>query len=93
MNILGISQVRNKLPQLVDEVDEKLGQLFITKNGRAKAVLVSAEEFDSWIETIASYSDPETMKIHKEIKSAKSIKDLKNVISLEKLMKRLYLKE
>lgn len=89
MNILGISEARNNLPQLVDEVDENLSQLFITKNGRPKAVLISTEEFESWVETIASYSDPETMRIHNEIKSAKSAKDLKNVISLEKLIKSL----
>lgn len=71
MNILGISEVRNKLPQLVDEVDEKLGQLFITKNGRAKAVLISAGEFDSWVETIASYQDKETRKRNRQLKTLK----------------------
>ena len=69
MNILGISEVRNKLPQLVDEVDEKLGQLFITKNGRAKAVLMSSEEFESWVETLASYQDKETRQRNKELKT------------------------
>lgn len=85
MNILGISQVRAKLPQLVDEVDQKLGQLFITKNGRAKAVLISADEFESWIETIASYEDKETMKRNKELKSLKR----KDLLTLEELKAKL----
>lgn len=67
MQIVGVSEARTKLAQLVDQVDESLGRLFITKNGRAKAVLMSAQEFESWIETIASYQDPETRKRNKEL--------------------------
>lgn len=67
MHALGVSEARTKLPQLVDEVDERLEQLFITKNGRTKAVLISADEFESWIETIASYKDKETRKRNKQV--------------------------
>lgn len=85
MNTLGVSEVRTKLPQLIDEVDEKLGQLFITKNGRAKAVLISADEFESWIETIASYKDAETRKRNKELKNLKR----KDLLTLEELKAKL----
>jgi len=89
---LGISQVRQNLPKLIDEVDARFERLFITKGGKAKAVIMSADEFESWTETIASYEDPETMKIHKEVKAAKSVRDIKNRISLEELKKRLKVK-
>ena len=89
MMTLGVSQVRQNLPKLIDEVDARFERLFITKGGKPKAVLMSSEEFESWMETIASYENPETMKIHKEVKSAKSVKDIKNRISLEELKKRL----
>ena len=89
MMTLGISQVRQNLPKLIDEIDSRFERLFITKGGKAKAVLMSADEFESWIETFASYEDPETMKLHKEIKAAKSITDIKNRISLEDLKKKL----
>lgn len=85
MNILGISEARNKLPQLVDEVDEKLGQLFITKNGRAKAVLISADEFDSWVETIASYQDKETRKRNRQLKTLKK----SDLLTFEELKQKL----
>lgn len=85
MITLGISEVRSKLPQIVDEVDEKLSQLFITKNGRAKAVIMSADEYESWVETIASYNDPETMRRHRELKNLKR----KDLITLEELKRRL----
>lgn len=71
MNILGVSETRSRLPQLVDQVDQELGQLFITKNGRTKAVLISSEEYESWIETIASYQDAQTLKRNSELKSKK----------------------
>ena len=89
MMTLGVSQVRQNLPKLIDEVDARFERLFITKGGKQKAVLMSSEEFESWMETFASYENPETMKIHKEVKSAKSVKDIKNRISLEELKKRL----
>ena len=89
MITLGVSQARANLPKLIDEIDSRFERLFITKGGKAKAVIMSSEEFEGWMETFASYEDPETMKIHKEIKSAKSVKDIKNRISLEELRKRL----
>lgn len=89
MLTLGVSQVRQNLPKLINEIDARFERLFITKGGKAKAVLMSAEEFESWIETFASYADPQTLKIHKEVKSAKSVKDIKNRMSLEELKKKL----
>lgn len=85
MYTLGVSEARTNLAQLVDQVDEGLGRLFITKNGRAKAVLISAEEFESWIETIASYQDPETRKRNKELKTIKQ----KNLLTLKSLKAKL----
>ena len=85
MNILGVSEARSKLPKLVDQVDRELGQFFITKSGRTKAVLVSSEEYESWIETIASYRDPQTRKRNKELKSGSKSK----LLTLEELQKNL----
>ena len=76
MNTLGISEARSKLPQLIDQVDQELGSLFITKNGKPKAVLMSSEEFESWVETVASYQDPQTRKRNTELKSGKKQKFL-----------------
>lgn len=68
MITLTISEARAKLANLVDQVDEQFERLFITKNGKAKAVLISSEEFESWIETIASYQDKETLKRNQRLK-------------------------
>ena len=92
MITLGVSQARQSLPKLIEEVDSHFERLTITKGGRAKAVLMSADEFESWIETLASYQDRETMKIHDEIKSAKSIKEIKNLITLKEMGRRVGIK-
>ncbi len=95
MITLGVSQVRQNLPKLIDEVDARFERLFITKGGKAKAVIMSAGEFQSWVETLASYEDPETMKVIREVKnmSLAEIRKSKKFITLEELKKRLNVKE
>jgi antitoxin YefM len=62
MKTLSLSEVKMKLSGLVDLVNSTDEEILITKNGRAAAVLVSPEEFESWKETIAVRSDPALMK-------------------------------
>lgn len=52
MKTLSLSEVKMKLSELVDRVRSTDEEVVITKNGRPAAVLVSAEEFESWKETI-----------------------------------------
>ena len=94
MMTLGVSQVRQNLPKLIDEIDARFDRLFITKSGKAKAVLMSSEEFESWVETIEEYHDPESLKRAREINkmSIEEIKKSKKFITLAKLKKTLNLK-
>jgi len=50
-----------KLSELVDRVRSTDEEVVITKNGRPAAVLVSAEEFESWKETIEILSSNDLM--------------------------------
>jgi antitoxin YefM len=59
MRILPLAEVKAKLSQLVTDVAATAEEVAITKNGRATAVLVSYEEFESWKETLAIVSDQE----------------------------------
>lgn len=54
---LPLSETKAHLSHLVDDIDGPDGEIVITKNGRAKAVLVSYEEYESWRETVAVRSD------------------------------------
>ena len=62
MRILPLAEVKAKLSQLVADVANTDEEVTITKNGRATAVLVSYEEFESWQETLAVLSDRELVE-------------------------------
>jgi len=49
---LSISEARKKIFQIAEEVQKPNTHYTLTENGRPKAVLISAEEFESWIETL-----------------------------------------
>ncbi len=59
---LPLSEVKIKFSALVNSVVEKEDEIIITRNGRPVAVLVNAEEYESWKETQEIKSDPELMK-------------------------------
>lgn len=59
MRILPLAEAKAKLSQLVAAVAATDEEITITKNGRATAVLISYEEFESWKETLAILSDQE----------------------------------
>ena len=62
MRVLPLAEVKSRLSKLVTEVEATDVEILITKNGRATAVLVSYDEFESWQETLAITSDRRLMK-------------------------------
>mgnify|MGYP001575849897 FL=1 len=74
---LPVTEAREKLTELVDEVNNKFEQIEITKNGKPRAIIMSADEFDSWKETMEVLSDEQLMKdirqAEKEFREGKSI--------------------
>ena len=61
MKIVPLSEAKAKLSALIKEIAVSEEPLVITRNGRAAAVLVSPQEFDSWSETIDIKSNAELM--------------------------------
>jgi antitoxin YefM len=57
MSTINVTDARNRLPELVDDVSTRLSEYVITKHGRARAVLMSAEEHDALLETLEVLSD------------------------------------
>ena len=86
MKTLSLSDVKARLSGLVDEVERRDEEIVITRNGQPAAVLVSADEYDSWKETHAVRSDKALMR---EIKAGlAAIKSGKvRRYSIEKLFK------
>lgn len=62
MKTLPLSEAKSQLSGLVEQVRSLEEQVVITRNGRPVAVLVSAEEFERWKETIEVRGDAALMK-------------------------------
>lgn len=72
MKTLPLSEVRNNLSKLVDQVEALQEEITITRNGKPAAVIVSPEEYEGWKETLAIRADAEFMaEIRKGIKALK----------------------
>lgn len=86
MKSLPLSEAKAKLNGLVDEVSRRSEKVVITKNDHPVAVLVSADEYDSWQETRTVRSDAGLMR---EIKSGlRALKARKaKLYTLDELLK------
>lgn len=75
MKTLPLSEVKSNLSGLVERVRTLDEEILITRNGKPAAVLVSAEEFDNWKETIAIRSNAGFVKeIHKGLATLRARK-------------------
>ena len=59
---LPLSEVKINLSKLVADIVRRDDEIVITRNGRPAAVLMSAEEYESWKETQEIKRDPELMR-------------------------------
>ena len=63
---IAANEARSNFYQILDEVADKLRQFTITLRGKTQAVIMSAEEFAGWQETLEIMADK---KLKKEIKN------------------------
>ena len=85
MKTLPLSEAKSQLSGLVEQVRSLEEQVVITRNGRPAAVLVSAEEFERWKETIEVRGDAALMKeIRAGLRALKSRKA--RLYTLEELL-------
>lgn len=77
------NQARSNFYQILDEAEEKLRQFTITLRGKTKVVIMSAEEFASWQETLEITSDK---KLVQSIKRALKSKKTYSQIQADKLI-------
>lgn len=74
-NIIPISEARKNIFQIADDVQKPDNYYTLTENGRPKVVIVSAEEFESWIETVEILNSPGIMREIKDSGRAYKAKD------------------
>ena len=56
-----LTEARNRLSEIVDDVRSTGSEFVITKHGRPSAVVLGYDEYESLLETLNILSDPETM--------------------------------
>jgi len=86
--VIPASQARSNFYNMLDEVSTTSKRFIITKRGRAKAVVLSPEEVESWEETLEIMSNKRLMKDIRE-----GMADIKKgrVTPLEDVIKELKL--
>ena len=62
MTTLPLAEVRANLSKLVDEAVRTHERIEVTRQGRRAAVILSADDFDSIMETLAILGDQELMR-------------------------------
>jgi len=81
---ISISEARKKIFDIAEKVQKPDNYYTFTENGRPKAVLMSAEKFDSWRETIEVMNDFPNLK--KDIDEARKDYKKGNYITLDELL-------
>ena len=61
MNVTPLTEARNRLSEIIDEVTSTGPGHVITKHGRPAVVVVDHDEYESLIETLNILSDPGAM--------------------------------
>ena len=62
MRILPLSEVKTRLSELVNVVEQRDEEIAITRNGKPVAMLISADEYASWKETVQILADADLMQ-------------------------------
>lgn len=56
-----ISEARQNLPNLMTRLSKLIDRVIITRKGKPEAVIMSFDEYESWLETLELISRPETV--------------------------------
>jgi prevent-host-death family protein len=57
-----VSEARQTLPELVSRMRKLMERVIITRRGKPEAVIMSIQEYESWVETLELLSRPETVR-------------------------------
>jgi prevent-host-death family protein len=56
--VLPLAEIKKRLSEIVDGVEERHDRVVLTRNGRPAAVIISPEELESLEDTLDILSDP-----------------------------------
>lgn len=93
-NCFSVTEARKNIFKITDEVQKPGNYCTLTENGKPKAVLMSAEDFESWQETLEVMSEmPDLIDDIREFEEDKRTGKVKDYITLEELILELEKKE
>ena len=82
MTTLPLAEVRANLSKLVDEAVRTHMRIEVTRQGRRAAVILSADDYDSIMETLDILSDQELMR---DVRAAEAESERGEVFTLEEV--------
>lgn len=86
MKSINATEAKKHLLELIRDADDSFERYCITRNGEPKAILMSAEDYDGWLETLEILSDKTALS---EIKKARRELDQGKGIDFATVLKKL----
>lgn len=62
MKDINVTEAKNRLTEIIKEVEKTTATYVIMRNGHKAAILLSAEEYESLLETLEVLSDKKAMR-------------------------------
>lgn len=86
MRTLTVTEAKKRILELVRDTDESFERYCITRNGEPKAILMSVDDYEGWLETLEIMS---RKKVVEEIKKARRELEAERGIPFAKILKKL----
>lgn len=86
MTVIPFTEARNRLSELVDEVERTHERITITRHGQEAVVLISSDDLAALEETLSVLSSPEAMRQLAESREAIAAGDVLDAEELAALM-------
>lgn len=86
MTVMPFTEARNRLSELIDEVERTHDRVEITRHGHAVAVLISPDDLAALEETLEVLASPEAMRQLAESRAAGQAGDVLDAEELTALM-------
>ena len=80
--VLPLAEIKKRLSEIVDGVEQRHDRVLLTRNGRPAAVILSPEDLETLEETLDILSDPKAMR---DIRRAEAEIEAGNVVSGDEL--------
>jgi prevent-host-death family protein len=85
MTVITVTEAKAHFLELVRDSDKRLERFIITRQGKPAAVVMNADEFEGWLETLEIMSDKKALR---EIRKAKKELEQGKTKSFEKVVGR-----